>query len=170
MAIDERLFYAAHGIDIEKARQESKTDILDRLSDEIKGNLYVDSTIFTVLYDFKNGKIDDIDEVIDKINHETQIEVLKIIEEFKKESEDSSISSKKAVNSIFGLPSITLQANASKLTNGDMMKIFFPDIEIEAVKMDDKIIGYDISKLDKLTYFTKSWWDAPYFVESEDEE
>ena len=90
MAIDERLFYAMHGIDIEKARLKSKIDILDRLSDEIKGNLYVDSLIFTALYDFKNGKID-VDEVIDKFNHETITEVLKIIEEFKKESEEETV-------------------------------------------------------------------------------
>ena len=67
-----------------EACKHDKIKTLDRLSDEIKDTLYVDSAIFTALYDFKDGKID-VDEVIAKFNHETRIDVLKIIEEFKKE-------------------------------------------------------------------------------------
>ena len=80
--------------------------------------------------------------------------------------------SKKTINSICGLSSITLEANAGELTNGDMMKIIFPDVEVEAVKLGGQIVGYDISKLDKgscaETYFTKTWWNAPYFAEREE--
>ena len=36
MAIDERYFYGAHGIDIEKARQWPKADILDKIRSEIE--------------------------------------------------------------------------------------------------------------------------------------
>lgn len=59
-----------------------------------------------------------------------------------------------------------------KLTNGDMIKAMFPGIVVEAVKLDGEIIGYDISNLDDgtcaETYFTKSWWDAPYKKEVEE--
>lgn len=48
----------------------------------------------------------------------------------------------------------------------------FHDIEVETVKLDGEIIGYDISNLDDgtcaETYFTKSWWDAPYKKEVEE--
>ena len=61
---------------------------------------------------------------------------------------------------------------SGKLTNGDVIRSIFPDIEVEPVKLGDQIVGYDIWKLDNgtcaETYFTKTWWNAPYKAESED--
>jgi len=61
--------------------------ILDKIEEEIKNTLYVDSLIFTELIDFKNGKID-ADDVIEEFNRITRMEVLKIIDKYKAESEN----------------------------------------------------------------------------------
>lgn len=57
-------------------------------------------------------------------------------------------------------------------TNGDMIKVLFPGIVVEAVKLDGEIIGYDISNLDDgtcaETYFTEGWWNASYKKEVEE--
>lgn len=57
-------------------------------------------------------------------------------------------------------------------TNGDMIKALFPDIVAETVKLDGEIIGYDICNMDigtyAETYFTESWWNAPYKKEVEE--
>lgn len=59
---------------------------LDKIEEEIKDTLYVDSLIFGELIDFKNGKID-ADDVIEEFNRVTRMEVLKIIDKYKLESE-----------------------------------------------------------------------------------
>lgn len=56
--------------------------ILDKIEEEIKDTLYVDSLIFTELIDFKNGKID-ADDVIEEFNRVTRMEVLRIIDKYK---------------------------------------------------------------------------------------
>lgn len=61
--------------------------ILDKIKAEILDTLYVDSLIFGELIDFKNGKID-ADDVIEKFNRITEIEVLEIIDKYKAESEE----------------------------------------------------------------------------------
>ena len=44
-------------------------------------------------------------------------------------------------------------------TNGDVLQLMFPNIEVKPVTLDGKLIGYDISKLDDgscaETYFTE---------------
>lgn len=60
--------------------------ILDKIEEEIKDTLYVDSLIFGELIDFKNGKID-ADDVIEEFNRVTRLEVLRIIDKYKLESE-----------------------------------------------------------------------------------
>ena len=60
--------------------------ILDKIEEEIKDTLYVDSLIFTELIDFKNGKID-ADDVIEEFNRVTRMEVLRIIDKYRIESE-----------------------------------------------------------------------------------
>ena len=62
------------------------SDALDEIRAEIIDTLYVDSLIFGELIDFKNGKID-ADDVIEEFNRVTRLEVLKVIDEYKKESE-----------------------------------------------------------------------------------
>lgn len=61
--------------------------ILDKIRAEIVDTLYVDSLIFGELIDFKNGKID-ADDVIEEFNRITRMEVLRIIDKYKLESED----------------------------------------------------------------------------------
>ena len=61
--------------------------ILDKIEEEIKDTLYVDSLIFGELIDFKNGKID-ADDVIEEFNRVTRMEVLRIIDKYRTESED----------------------------------------------------------------------------------
>jgi predicted CopG family antitoxin len=60
--------------------------VLDKIRAEIIDTLYVDSLIFGELIDFKNGKIS-ADDVIEEFNRVTRIEVLKIIDKYKAESE-----------------------------------------------------------------------------------
>ena len=60
---------------------------LDKIEEEIKDTLYVDSLIFTELIDFKNGKID-ADDVIEEFNRVTRMEVLRIIDKYRTESEE----------------------------------------------------------------------------------
>lgn len=60
---------------------------LDKIEEEIKDTLYVDSLIFGELIDFKNGKID-ADDVIEEFNRVTRMEVLRIIDKYRAESED----------------------------------------------------------------------------------
>ena len=59
---------------------------IDKIRTEILDTLYVDSLIFGELINFKNGKIS-ADDVIDKFNQITRLEVLKIIDKYKIESE-----------------------------------------------------------------------------------
>ena len=61
--------------------------ILDKIKAEIEDTLYVDSLIFGELIDFKNGKIS-ADDVIEEFNRVTRLEVLKILDKYKAESED----------------------------------------------------------------------------------
>lgn len=63
-----------------------KCEVLDKIRDEIIDTLYVDSLIFGELIDFKNGKIS-ADDVIEEFNRVTRLEVLKIIDKYKAESE-----------------------------------------------------------------------------------
>ena len=69
-----------------KGYSDGKSDVLDKIRTEILDTLYVDSLIFGELIDFKNGKID-ADDVIEEFNRVTRLEVLKVIDEYKKESE-----------------------------------------------------------------------------------
>ena len=64
-----------------------KDPILDKIRAEIISILYVDSMIFGELIDFKNGKIS-ADDVIEEFNRVTRLEVLKIIDKYKAESEE----------------------------------------------------------------------------------
>lgn len=57
---------------------------LDKIRNEIKGTLYVDSLIFGELIDFLNGKIS-ADDVIEEFNRVTRLEVLKIIDKYREE-------------------------------------------------------------------------------------
>ena len=66
---------------------EQQEPVLDKIEEEIKDTLYVDSLIFTELIDFKNGKID-ADDVIEEFNRVTRMEVLKIIDKYRAESEE----------------------------------------------------------------------------------
>lgn len=59
---------------------------LDDLKAEIADTLYVDSLIFGELIDFLNRKIS-ADDVIEEFNRVTKIEVLKIIDKYRAESE-----------------------------------------------------------------------------------
>lgn len=59
---------------------------LDKIRAEIEDTLYVDSLIFGELIDFKNGKIS-ADDVIEEFNRVTRLEVLKIFDKYKAESE-----------------------------------------------------------------------------------
>ena len=68
---------------IKALEQES---VLDKIKEEIKDTLYVDSLIFTELIDFKNGKID-ADDVIEEFNRVTRLEILRIIDKYRTESE-----------------------------------------------------------------------------------
>ena len=68
------------------ACEHDKNKILDKIRAEIIDTLYVDSLIFGELIDFKNGKIS-ADDVIEEFNRVTRIEVLKIIDKYKAESE-----------------------------------------------------------------------------------
>ena len=65
---------------------EKGTEVLDNIRAEIIDTLYVDSLIFGELIDFKNGKIS-ADDVIEEFNQVTRLEVLKIIDKYKAESE-----------------------------------------------------------------------------------
>ena len=76
--------YCALEMAIKALEQES---VLDKIEEEIKDTLYVDSLIFTELIDFKNGKID-ADDVIEEFNRVTRLEVLRVIEKYKAKSED----------------------------------------------------------------------------------
>jgi uncharacterized Zn finger protein (UPF0148 family) len=62
--------------------------ILDKIRAEIEDTLYVDSLIFGELIDFRNGKIS-ADDVIEEFNRVTRIEVLKIIDKYRAESEEA---------------------------------------------------------------------------------
>ena len=78
-------YAAAFDKAIEALEQEP---ILDKIRAEIVDTLYVDSLIFGELIDFKNGKID-ADDVIEEFNRVTRMEVLRIIDKYKLESEVS---------------------------------------------------------------------------------
>ena len=66
--------------------KDGKSDVLDEVKAEIKGTLYVDSLIFGELIDFLNGKIS-ADDVIEEFNRVTRLEVLKIIDKYRGESD-----------------------------------------------------------------------------------
>ena len=53
---------------------------------------------------------------------------------------------------------------AGKITNGDMIKAIFPNIDTEQI--EDIIDVYGMSKC-RVTYDT-DWWNAPYKTESEE--
>ena len=72
--------------EVTKSREYGKEKVLDKIRAEIVDTLYVDSLIFGELIDFKNGKIS-ADDVIEEFNRVTRIEVLKIIDKYKAESE-----------------------------------------------------------------------------------
>ena len=78
----------ANGIPLPKGhgRLIDQESVLDKIEEEIKDTLYVDSLIFGELIDFKNGKID-ADDVIEEFNRVTRMEVLRIIDKYKTESE-----------------------------------------------------------------------------------
>jgi hypothetical protein len=63
-----------------------RTDVLDKIRAEIVDTLYVDSLIFGELIDFRNGKMS-ADDVIEEFNRITRMEVLKILDKYKAESE-----------------------------------------------------------------------------------
>lgn len=63
--------------------------VLDKIRAEIEDMLYVDSLIFGELIDFRNGKIS-ADDVIEEFNRVTRLEVLKIIDKYKAESEGAN--------------------------------------------------------------------------------
>lgn len=73
--------------EIIKKYEEPKTDVLDKIRAEIEDTLYVDSLIFGELIDFRNGKIS-ADDVIEEFNRVTRLEVLKVIDKCKAESEE----------------------------------------------------------------------------------
>lgn len=55
------------------------------------------------------------------------------------------------------------------VTNGEMIKIIFPNIEIEGIEGDAiKSIAVHIGF--GTSYFALDWWNAPYNAESEDKE
>lgn len=54
---------------------------------------------------------------------------------------------------------------AGKITNGDMIKAIFPNIDTEQI--EDIIDVYGMSKC-RVTYDTE-WWNAPYKTENEEE-
>ena len=70
-----------------KGYEDGKNEILNKIKAEIMDTLYVDSLIFGELIDFKNGKID-ADDVIEEFNRVTRMEVLRIIDKCRTESED----------------------------------------------------------------------------------
>ncbi len=61
-------------------------EVLDNIRAEIEDTLYVDSLIFGELIDFLNGKIS-ADDVIEEFNRVTRLEVLKIINKYRGESD-----------------------------------------------------------------------------------
>ena len=67
--------------------KDGKSDVLDKIKAEIIDTLYVDSLIFGELIDFRNGKIS-ADDVIEEFNRVTRLEVLKILDKYKEESEE----------------------------------------------------------------------------------
>ena len=69
-----------------KGYEDGKNEILNKIKAEIMDTLYVDSLIFGELIDFKNGKID-ADDVIEEFNRVTRLEILRIIDKYKTESE-----------------------------------------------------------------------------------
>ena len=70
-----------------KGYEDGKNEILNKIKAEIMDTLYVDSLIFGELIDFKNGKID-ADDVIEEFNRVTRMEVLRIIDKCRAESEE----------------------------------------------------------------------------------
>lgn len=66
-------------------------NILEKIRDEIVDTLYVDSLIFGELIDFLNRKIS-ADDVIEEFNRVTRIEVLRIIDKYKADKEESEVS------------------------------------------------------------------------------
>ena len=62
-------------------------DVLDKIRAEIVDTLYVDSLIFGELIDFRNGKIS-ADDVIEEFNRVSRLEILKIIDKYRKKSEE----------------------------------------------------------------------------------
>lgn len=64
----------------------SVKDVLNKVRAEIISTLYVDSLIFGELLDFRDRKID-ADDVIEKFNRITRLEVLRILDKCEAESE-----------------------------------------------------------------------------------
>ena len=60
---------------------------------------------------------------------------------------------------------VNIPKREQKITNGDVIKAIFPNIDIEQI--EDIIDVYGMSKC-RVTYDT-DWWNAPYKTESEEE-
>ena len=58
---------------------------------------------------------------------------------------------------------VNIPKREQKITNGDVIKAIFPNIDIEQI--EDIIDVYGMSKC-RVTYDT-DWWNAPYKTESE---
>lgn len=61
---------------------------------------------------------------------------------------------------------VNIPKRKQEVTNGDVIKAIFPNIDIEQI--EDIIDVYGMSKC-RVTYDT-DWWNAPYKAESEDKE
>lgn len=75
------------GVDGKAVQIYPNNEVLDKIKDEIKDRLYVNSPIFRELIDYRNGKIT-TDDIIEKFNRVTRQEVLQIIGKYKAESEE----------------------------------------------------------------------------------
>ena len=57
-----------------------------------------------------------------------------------------------------------ININTENMTNGDVMKAIFPDIEVRKFGVVTEVKGLDCSKEALLPYrhFWTDWWNAPY--------
>lgn len=57
----------------------------------------------------------------------------------------------------------------SEMTNGDVIKLLFPDAKTWEVARDDIHCAYiEFKNICEIKSFPLSWWNAPYKVESEE--
>ena len=52
-------------------------------------------------------------------------------------------------------------------TNGDVIKLLFPQIEVKTVNLLVEVFYLDSNDRDTETDFYANWWNAPYKAESE---